>query len=935
MRRPSSISSFLALALFSLCLSFRTGACPSPTSTNAEAVIAVDAPVFDVTRGFYTKPQLVTITSTTPGVFIRYTTNGSLPTTTVGTLYSGPVTISRTSPLRAIAYTFNAVTSKITTHTYIFVDDVITQSSSRTQSVYGLPSNWKGVAPDYGMDSRVTSLHKASVRDDLKTIPSLSVVMETNDLFGPNGIYSNPTNSGVLWERATSLELIDPDHPNGSKDFQIDCGIRIQGGAFRRFGLTKKKSFRVLFKGIYGATKLDYPLFGPDATQEFDTLVFRMNSNDGYQWGNRTNVQYARDAFGRRTQLDMSSPASRGRFMHLYLNGVYWGLYNVVERPDASFGKNYFGANKAEWDGVNAGSPTNSGSLWSWNNLMNIVKTISSAPNEAARTAAFMTAQGLNPDGTANASKADFIDIDNYIDYLLVNYYCGNSDWPHRNYYHGRERDLLDPLPLNGSRSSTGTHFFSWDAEWIMFLGSINDPTGNVKGVGEPYGHLRNSKEFRVRFGDRVQRALFNGGALTTQRCKDRYADITKDHRSILIPELARWGDQHGTLRTIQNWTTEYDHIQNSWLSVRTPALVNILRNAGLFPTLNAPAFNHRGGEVQPGWWFMMLSFQGLIYYTLDGSDPRAIGGGIAPGAILWKNAFQINVSTTVKARVFNGTDWSPLHEARFLVDSISINEVLAKNTVGIRDPAGEYEDWIELHNKNALPVTVGGMYLSDSPANPTRWRIPAGQAIQPGGTLLIWADDDPTQGPLHATFKLSSAGEEVLLYDIDGTLLDRLTFGAQVPDVSTGRLHDGLSHQVSFPDPTPGLPNDILACGSRRYSSLDPTVNRIDLNISGTPGLGKSIAFNTSGGSGSGPSALLGSGFFDELPLGVTTARLLLNTPAVFGLKATGLVGASDFQLTIPNLPALVGQRVYFQAWELGAIPWSGSSGLEVKICP
>ena len=143
-------------------------------------------------------------------------------------------------------------------------------------------------------------------------------------------------------------------------------------------------------------------------------------------------------------------------------------------------------------------------------------------------------------------------------------------------------------------------HFFMWDAETSMLLNSSNDKTGDTSGVCVPYGHLRNSLEFRVRSGDRAYRALFNGGALTPQPCLDRYADITKNHRSILIPELARWGDQHGTLRTLQNWQTAYDNVRNNWLSVRAPAFVSMLKGANLMPQTDAPIFSQRGGSVLP-----------------------------------------------------------------------------------------------------------------------------------------------------------------------------------------------------------------------------------------------------------------------------------------------------------------------------------------------
>lgn len=621
----------------------------TPGAENSSGFLGyVKDTIFSVDRGHFTDSFSLEISSETEGASIRYTTDGATPSESEGTLYTGPITVDRTMPVRAIAYLDGLRSTNVDTQTYLFVDDVVTQSSVTTQSIWGLPGDWSGTSPDYGMNPGVASLHAATIKDDLKTVPSLSLSMPEEDLFGSNGIYANPLSSGINWERATSLELIDPSRPDGSMNFQIDCGMRIQGGAFRRFDLTKKKSFRLLFKGAYGDTKLRYPLFGDLTTDEFDTLIFRMESNDGYQWDNRTNVQYARDQFGRRSASDIGIPSSRGRYFHIYLNGVYWGVYNVVERPDVSFGKTHFGAEKEDWDGINFGTPTNDSLKDSWDTLVSLAGEVNSAGSESARTAAYMKVQGLNPDGSNNEGWADFLNVDNMCDYLLVNWYTGNADWPQRNYYTGRERDVLDPVAWRGSRTSSGTHFFMWDVETSMFLNSDRDRTDAVSNVNVPFGSLRGSKEFQVRMGDRAHRALFNGGALTANEAMARYADITKDHRSILIPELARWGDQHGTQRTIEQWESAYDQIQDQWLSDRSPELVEILRRSNYYPDLDAPSYSQHGGDVPLGGGPALSVPVSIpqIYYVFGDDDfdeasythpldPRLIGGGISPAATL------------------------------------------------------------------------------------------------------------------------------------------------------------------------------------------------------------------------------------------------------------------------------------------------------------
>ena len=96
----------------------------------------------------------------------------------------------------------------------------------------------------------------------------------------------------MAWERATSVELINPD---GSEGFQIDCGIRIQGNASRSNNLTLKNSFRLAFRRQYGAGTLEHDLYGDGAADEFNTLILRMHFNDGWSWaGAGGTPQFAR-----------------------------------------------------------------------------------------------------------------------------------------------------------------------------------------------------------------------------------------------------------------------------------------------------------------------------------------------------------------------------------------------------------------------------------------------------------------------------------------------------------------------------------------------------------------------------------------------------------------------------------------------------------------
>ncbi|MFI4897472.1 MAG: CotH kinase family protein [Phycisphaerales bacterium JB059] len=155
---------------------------------------------------------------------------------------------------------------------------------------------------------------------------------------------------------------------------------------------------------------------------------------------------------------------------------------------------------------------------------------------------------------------------------------------------------------------------------------------------------------------------------------------------------------------------------------------------------------------------------------------------------------------------------------------SVFVNEVIASNDSIIMDEAGQFEDFIELYNAGDAAVDLSGMWLSDDPGLPRKWQIPPGTMIGAGGFLLVWADNDPLDGPLHATFGLGSGGETVTLSHTDeqgAVLIDSLTYPGLLPDQSYGRFPDGSEMLEVFCAVTPAAPNDPDdAC----FTEPDPT---------------------------------------------------------------------------------------------------------------
>ncbi len=124
-------------------------------------------------------------------------------------------------------------------------------------------------------------------------------------------------------------------------------------------------------------------------------------------------------------------------------------------------------------------------------------------------------------------------------------------------------------------------------------------------------------------------------------------------------------------------------------------------------------------------------------------------------------------------------------------VDGLVINEFLASNDQAQADNHGEFDDWVEIHNLSGEAISLEGFHLTDELSEPAKWTFPDVK-VEPGGYLVVWADDDEEQGPLHAGFKISASGEELILSDSLGNRIDQVTFPMQEPDISFGRWPNG-----------------------------------------------------------------------------------------------------------------------------------------------
>lgn len=776
---------------------------PTPGALNdfASAYVGVAADVsFQYPRGYYDSGAFtVALQTSTPSAAIRHSRTGYAPSASSGTLYTAPVSIYDSMPLRAIASRTGYLSSSVGTHSYVMPSLIVEQPAAPA----GFPTTWGTfnslpVAADYEMDQAVVDdpRYAGTIRQDLRSLPAISIAASRVDLFDEwQGIYTNPTQRGDEWERPASVEMILPD---GSTGFQADVGLRIHGNATRQPDVTPKHSLRIHLRDVYGAPELNYPLFPDTDIDAFEVVVLRAMFED--TWLYNGHGLYIRDQWMRDTQLAMDQPAAHGRFVHVYLDGLYWGVYNLLERLDDHFAASYFGGVEADYDIVVPAGPgyvtANTGDTAAWNAMIAIAEAGLATPSQYA-------------------ALQQYVDITNLIDYMITHIYAATGgDWLLQNWTVIRKR-----------ATGAGFQFFCWDNEGV--LSSVNADLTNV-GADRPntpaylYYRLRDNAEFRLQFADQVHRHFFNGGALYVDpanpqwdpahpernRPAARLVQRANEVYQAMVPEAARWGDgalaSTATYTRDSNWVPERNWMLNTLMPQRSAIVLQQLRTAGLYPTVAAPAFNQHGGSVPAGFQLAMAAPAGALYYTTDGSDPRVpVSGALSPNAMVYTAPIPLPGGvTTVKARVLDGSTWSALNEATFEApqdwSTLKLTEIMYNPLDG-----SAYE-FLELKNTGATTLNMAGVRVADG----VDFVFEPGSTLAPGQFNVLINDDDPaafsTRYPDVSvtgwfTRELGNGGDTVTLVDPQGSTILTVSYDDAAPWPTAP---DGNGYSLVIVDP-------------------------------------------------------------------------------------------------------------------------------------
>ncbi|MGI9239832.1 MAG: CotH kinase family protein, partial [Verrucomicrobiales bacterium] len=602
----------------------------------------------------------------------------------------------------------------------------------------------------------------------LKTLPAVVLSGDPeNSIYAPNGAlsivggthasgqwaptsidndYNFAVKHGRPWERKATMEYINTDNTVG---FSTDIGLRVAGSphARPRYKFTDaesntwtgswvdKPSFNFYFRDDFGLDRLEYEIFEGSRVTTFDDFRLRAGKND-------SSNPFIKDEFIRRLYLNMGQIGSRGLLCNLFVNGRYKGYYNLTERVREEFLR--------EWHNTNNGFD-----IWHIREITEGDRGHYDATMSILRT--------LNMRQQANYQRAaERVDMTNYIDYIIVNSWSAMGDWPRNNYIIARER--TDPGPWQ---------FYVWDAEGCCggFGHDVNyntftsdlDSTGHMTSL--VYHACQPNGEFRLLFADRIQKHFFNGGALTPPGIRDVYVAL----RDELNP----------TMQAVRN-TSVTEGWFNTWWNQRPPIYFSQLTAEGLWPSTIAPRLNQHGGNVAPGFQATLTNDNpsGEIYYTMDGTDPRATGGAVRGDS--YDGPIPIDASTPIKARVLANGIWSPLTDVVFStsVPALVISE-LNYNPTGPDDTA-----FIELLNAGPVPIELAGIYFSDGIGFTF-----TGGSLAPGEVVVVAENATafstrypgvPIAGAY--TGGLDNDGETVTISDIADNVIYSVTYGDGAP---------------------------------------------------------------------------------------------------------------------------------------------------------
>ncbi len=537
-------------------------------------------------------------------------------------------------------------------------------------------------------------------------------------------------------------------------------------------------------------------------------------------------------------------PAPRASHVRLYINGAYYGLYANVEHIDEEFVKTRFGNKdgnlyKCLWpaDLVYLGDDPDLYKLTNGDRRVYELNT-NEDTDDYSDLAHFIDILNNTPIDDLPCALEPVFNINSFLRAMAFDILSGDWDGPLYNknnfyLYHNLSTGQFEYIPYDLD-NTFGIDWFGidWAGRDIYQWGFAGEPR-------PLYWRILQVPEYYDRFSYYMKEIV-----ATAYRESSLFPEIDSI-KALITPAVAEdpyypldYGFSLEDFNHSFSQALPYFHTPiglKSFIANRRSATLNQLDVHDILPIIDQVTQNTPTAAQEITIQASAEDDQGIatikVCYQVNGTgNPLCIpmyddgahhdgdAGDGRYGVILPPLGTTALLTYTIQATDLNGNlAVAPACGMRELyvgsaVAPLAINEFMASNDTTVTDEAGEYEDWVEIYNYGDTAVYLGDLYLSDNPDNPDKWQFPE-MWIAAGQYLLIWADDDENQGPLHTSWKLSADGEYVGIFDSDtngNTLIDGLAFGPQETDQAYGRLPDGTGPFQNV-KATPGGPNEAL----------------------------------------------------------------------------------------------------------------------------
>jgi len=691
---------------------------PTPgTENSGEAILDYsDAVLASVSGGFYQSP--VTVELTAGNAKIYYTIDGSDPDSTAME-YLSPIEISDITVIRAVSYKENHRPSLIMYETYFI-----------------------GVESD---------------------LPVVSLISDPYNLFDHNyGIYAdgpgwtpNAPHHGANfwkdWERPAHVQFFDD---NKNLGFSEDCCLEIYGAYTRSFA---QKSFSVKFKDPYNSSALEYKLFPDFDLEVFKAFILRNSGND-FQY------THFRDAMQQLLIRDLDIDYLEYRPAVTYINGEYWGIYNIREKINEHYIGNRHGVDPDNIDMLEGN-----------------MEVIHGDTEHYAQLVDFLSNNDMNTEEAYELIN-NYIDLDNCLLYWAAQAYYNNQDWPANNVKIWRERSTAGKwrwilYDLDFGYNLYETTGQSEDHIYYIFSGVETRPGSNP-----PWSTLVPRKLVE---NDRIKIQFINlmADLLNTNFKSEKVVSLIDQMAAHIAGDSPKHREKWG----IWDWTYN-DHI-------------NRMKNFA----------NERPGYIRGFMddFFQCGSESKLTISATEGGKVKLNTLTLESDKMPWSGSYFLNVPvelTAIPAKGYKFDGWSQAstsveknitlslsRSTRIMANfSPDTSEVMAVVINEINyNSADDFEsgDWVELYNPSEESVDISNWYFSDSDQS-HKYFFENDKILAPGEYLVVVADAAAFKACFPGVnnfvgetgFGLSGSGEFIKLVDNYGEIVDSLTYDDKSP---------------------------------------------------------------------------------------------------------------------------------------------------------